>query len=210
MPDTGSSRTPTRQPDEEGSPPLVSTPAPALAAAVPRPHAADGPDHAAAFRALYVAHRDAIWRYAVRRGADAAAAEDVVSEVFTVAWRRWTDVPAPALPWPYGVARRVLANERRAAGRRAALDDRLAAAVAPGGGDPAAAVAERDALLAALALLSPADREVLMLAVWEDLDSDAIATVLGCRPGTARVRLHRARTRLARVAATQLIQEDDR
>ncbi len=37
----------------------------------------------------------------------------------------------------------------------------------------------------------------LRLAYWEDLPADDIAVVLGCSPGAARVRLHRARKRAA-------------
>ncbi len=53
-----------------------------------------------------------------------------MAETFLVAWRRLDDVPADALPWLYGVARRVLANERRSAGRRAALEQRVATTAA--------------------------------------------------------------------------------
>lgn len=45
--------------------------------------------------------------------------------------------------------------------------------------------------------LSEADREILTLHTWEDLDPADIATVLGVTRGSARVRLHRARRRLA-------------
>lgn len=53
------------------------------------------------------------------------------------------------------------------------------------------------ALSAAFARLGEADREVLALEAWEGLRGDGIAAVLGCTPGAARVRLHRARRRLA-------------
>jgi RNA polymerase sigma-70 factor (ECF subfamily) len=42
------------------------------------------------------------------------------------------------------------------------------------------------------------DREVLTLAAWEGLDAGEIATVMGCSRNAARIRLHRARRRLAR------------
>src|ERR1700732_2486194 len=63
--------------------------------------------------------------YVVRR-ADAAVVDDVLSETFLVAWRRIDAVPEDALPWLLGVARRVLANQRRAQARRGALVDVLA------------------------------------------------------------------------------------
>ena len=40
-------------------------------------------------------------------------------------------------------------------------------------------------------------REVLMLNAWEGLDYGEMATVLGCSRNAVRIRIHRARTRLA-------------
>jgi RNA polymerase sigma-70 factor (ECF subfamily) len=45
----------------------------------------------------------------------------------------------------------------------------------------------------ALETLRPADREILSLAFWEELDTDQIARVLGCSKNAAAVRLTRAR-----------------
>jgi DNA-directed RNA polymerase specialized sigma24 family protein len=45
--------------------------------------------------------------------------------------------------------------------------------------------------------LTPADQEVLRLVAWDDLTPDQASRVLGCSPGAFRVRLHRARQRLA-------------
>ncbi|MFC7585901.1 RNA polymerase sigma factor [Nonomuraea antimicrobica] len=59
-----------------------------------------------------------------------------------------------------------------------------------------------DGVREAYARLSDDDREVLALAGWEGLGSDEIATVLGCSSGAARLRLHRARKRLARQLQT--------
>jgi hypothetical protein len=55
------------------------------------------------------------------------AGADVIAETFLTAWRRIDHNPAgeAALPWLYGVARRVLANQRRGEQRRTALGERL-------------------------------------------------------------------------------------
>jgi predicted DNA-binding protein (UPF0251 family) len=67
----------------------------------------------------------------------------------------------------------------------------------------ARAMAERpapdSAVMAALARLEEADRELITLVAWEGLDRDQIATMLGCSRATIRVRLHRARRRLVRL-----------
>jgi RNA polymerase sigma-70 factor (ECF subfamily) len=121
----------------------------------------------------------------------------VVSETFLVAWRRLDSVPDDPLPWLYGVARRVLANQRRSAGRARALEERLKVAEPRTGADPAERAGEVDALRHALATLSPDDREALMLIAWEDLDNARAARASGCSRATFAVRLHRARRRLA-------------
>jgi RNA polymerase sigma-70 factor (ECF subfamily) len=51
-------------------------------------------------------------------------------------------------------------------------------------------------LLEAMERLNAYDREILLLVYWEHLTVKAVAVVLDCRPGTAAVRLHRARRKL--------------
>jgi RNA polymerase sigma-70 factor (ECF subfamily) len=88
-------------------------------------------------------------RYALRE-VPAHLANDVVAETFLTTWRRLDEVPDPALPWLLGVARRVVANQRRGEQRR----ERLRLAAADQAGDqarnPADALAERDAVRTAL------------------------------------------------------------
>jgi RNA polymerase sigma-70 factor, ECF subfamily len=151
------------------------------------------------FEAIFDACYPRVLGYAIRRTEDRAAAEDVVSETFLVAWRRLEDVPAEALPWLLGVARKVLANQRRAARRRAPGGSLVSPEVvaAP---DPrlsvADLVADREAFAAAFLALSPGDREVLALVSWDGLAPREAATVLGCSAATFSLRLHRARRRL--------------
>jgi RNA polymerase sigma-70 factor, ECF subfamily len=145
---------------------------------------------------LFIDHAPDVLAYALRR-TDRATAEEVVAEVFLVAWRRSERVPAddPVL-WLYGVARRLLANERRAVRRREALHTALGA-LARDRTAAAPAAPASSTLRTALAALRPADREVLMLTAWEELDGAQAATVLGCSVAAVHTRLHRARGRLA-------------
>ena len=149
---------------------------------------------------LFRLHGAEVLAYALRR-TDAATAQDVVSEVFLIAGRRLDRVPErDAQLWLYGVARRVLANDRRSARRRTALTTVLGD-LQRGRAEPAAA---RDSpLLAGLAALRAADREVLMLTAWEGLDASAVAAVVGCSPHAVHTRLHRARGRLRAEIASQ-------
>lgn len=160
------------------------------------------PDREAWLAGLHDQYASAIYAYARRRVDAPEDAEDVVVEVFTTAWRRRDDVPDPALPWLYATAANVIAHVIRGDSRRRRLGVRLAAVrpVSVVGEDPAQRVVDsataRAAVTAALADLPPADAELLRLWAWEHLEPAEIAEVVGCTPGTARTRLHRARTRL--------------
>ncbi len=120
--------------------------------------------------------------------------------MFVVVWRRLDEVPDQPLGWLLGVARRVLANRRRAADRAAALRDRLAFST-PLSQAPPAIVDER--VSKALAALSEPDRELLLLIAWEGLGQAEVAEALGVRRGTIAVRLHRARQRFALALVAQ-------
>ena len=146
----------------------------------------------ARFEALFEAHYGAVLAYARRRASSDVGA-DVAAATFEVAWRRLDDVPNDALPWLYGVARRLLANTRRADVRRQRLWSRLRAV---GPTEPADVAVEVPGARAALARLRPQDREVLMLVAWEGLNPEAAARCLGISVATFAVRLHRARYRL--------------
>jgi RNA polymerase sigma-70 factor (ECF subfamily) len=107
--------------------------------------------------------------------------------------------------WLYGVAHRVLANHHRGQRRRAHLAADLAAALR--GATPTDdATAVTLQVRAALATLPTDDREVLTLALWEELRPAEIAVVVGIGPGAVRVRLHRAGARLRAALASS---EDD-
>jgi RNA polymerase sigma-70 factor (ECF subfamily) len=150
------------------------------------------------FEAAYEQHAGAVKGYALRR-TDPARADDVVAEVFLIAWRRLDDMPAEPRAWLLGVARRVLANERRRVARQGAAFDRLEPAPSGIGTDPADAPALADRPLEdALRNLSDSDREALLLTAWEGLNHREAARALGVREATFSVRLHRAKRRLAR------------
>lgn len=157
------------------------------------------------FTALFRAHHAAVVAYALRR-VDAHSAQEVAAQTFATAWRRRAHIPQPPQPpaavlaWLLAVARRVLANEVRRATRSRHLVERLRraepaepTATAP---DHAGALAASAGLRAALEGLRARDREVVQLVAWEGLGPEQLAVVLGCSPGAAKVRLHRARTRL--------------
>lgn len=170
------------------------------------------------FRELYRRHGPPVLGYALRRVADPQDAADICAETFTTAWRRIDEVPSGdgELPWLYTVAGYTLNNLRRGIRRQWAVADRLrehigreytgtAIAADAATSNPGSGVDRRlDRIGEALAALSPEDRELLQLTLWEELTPAELAQMLGVEAGVVRSRLHRARTRLraALVAAT--------
>jgi RNA polymerase sigma-70 factor (ECF subfamily) len=153
------------------------------------------------FTEIYVSHYAQVHGYVLRRsGVDDA--RDATAEVFTVAWRRFDELPTDVkvLPWLYGVAAKVLANQRRGARRRGALITRMnGAAVIHEEPVESSDVARPDAsLLAALNALSEQDREIVLLNAWEGLPASQLAFRYGISLKAAEKRLTRAKARLAR------------
>ncbi|MGH3030320.1 MAG: RNA polymerase sigma factor, partial [Gaiellaceae bacterium] len=148
---------------------------------------------------MYDANYHRVFGYLLRRTVSREDAEDVLAETFLTAWAApggsargvWRSTMAL---W---VARNTLANHHRGERRRGRLAGRLHADVVSSS-HPADADEEVAWVAAAFVRLSDDDRELLALATWEGLDPGEIATVLRCSRNAARIRLHRARRRLAR------------
>jgi RNA polymerase sigma factor (sigma-70 family) len=163
------------------------------------------------FGALFASYSPDIVAYCGWRAASVSDAQDAVAEVLLTAWRRLDELPEgdAARVWLYATARRVIANQQRSNRRRAALVERLALDVAWVTREPPSSGREESMVHEALGRLGPRDREVLLLAEWEDLSPTQIAAVVGCRAITARGRLHRARRRFRAVYEDLLARDDN-
>jgi RNA polymerase sigma-70 factor, ECF subfamily len=148
------------------------------------------------FDSIFVRHHSAVDAY-VRRRMEPELCEDVVADTFLVAWRRLDDVPDDARAWLIGVARNIMATERRAKARRRSLLMRLVATQPSANGRDRV---DNDVGIVrdALARLSEKDREAITLIAWDELTPQEASAVLGEESGSFRVRLHRARRRLRR------------
>lgn len=155
------------------------------------------------FAALYDEHHHRVYAYVVSR-AGRQIADEIVSDTFLVAWRRWADLPAAPLPWLLGVVRNVVREQARAASRQeslaAELRDWISAAELTVD-DIADGVVERAATLRALATLPDDDQDLLLLTAWHGLTSHEAARVVGCSRPAYFVRLHRARRRMTQALA---------
>src|SRR3989442_7775755 len=83
----------------------------------------------AAYRELYAP----ICGYALRRVHEPEDAAEVIAETFATLWRRFDRCPQgeELRPWLFGVARRVIANQRRGERRRSGPGEPVAAHALP-------------------------------------------------------------------------------
>lgn len=163
----------------------------------------DSLDDPELFEQIFLRHVRLIFTFvAARIGPEQA--EDVTSDVFATAFqRRATFDPdaTSARPWLYGIAANKL-HQHRDSERRWLERSRLAPIEASAAEEYTSTDERMDAevrgpaLLAALAGLSSAERDVLLLHVLGDMSHAEIARALGIRRGTAKVRLSRGRAHL--------------
>jgi RNA polymerase sigma factor (sigma-70 family) len=156
----------------------------------------------AEFTAIVERHRPRILTYCQRRTSNAAV-DDVVSEVFAVAWRRRKDMPTgdQALPWLFGVARNIIGHHWRGVSRRSRLAAKTSGQAATLPRSPEDVVVEQEdhvMVRAALDRLKESDREILMLSAWEGLSHVEMAAALNISLSAVDKRLVRAKQRLAR------------
>jgi RNA polymerase sigma-70 factor (ECF subfamily) len=175
----------------------------------------------AAFATLFDGNAGALHRYALRVTGNRATAEDVVSLTFLEAWRLRgrlrPDEPGDGRDgdglraWLFGIAANIVRNTTRSARRHRAALERLPPRAdepdfAEELADRAAQAEELAAAHRALRLLRRGEREVLALVVWSGLSHAEAAEALGCRVGTVKSRLSRARARLRSLAQDELRQ----
>jgi len=172
-----------------------------------------GDDQVSAFNRLYRETFSLVLAYCRRRCREVSEADDAVSETFMVAWRRLDQVLAAdsEVAWLYGVAYRVLSNQRRTIGRRGQLQFKLdRQRPDPLLGDPLNAVAanaEIAAAFEALNELSAVDQELIRLAAFEKLSYTEIAAMTGMRVGSVRSRLYRARQQLQKLTEQENVRD---
>ncbi len=152
------------------------------------------------FRSTYRTYYRQVYVY-FRRRTGIESARDGCADTFLVVWRRIDDLPdgPETLPWLYGVARRVLANQWRTQKRSNRLQDRLRGIGSESSPSPETLVVRAPHIqnvLDALDRLKPIDREVLLLSEWEGQSTKEIAAAVGCKPHAVDQRIYRAKHRL--------------
>lgn len=155
------------------------------------------------FATLFDRYFTPLHGYAARR-LGGPGGDDVAAETFLIAFRQregFDPGRGTVRAWLYGIATNLIREHRRAEERGYRAHARVAAEPAYSGDleraeSRVAAEASRDRLVAALADLTPQDRDVVLLVVWGELSHDEVGSALGIPAGTVGSRLHRARKRL--------------
>jgi RNA polymerase sigma-70 factor (ECF subfamily) len=149
------------------------------------------------FTTLYQRHAPEVFRFALWLSGDRAIAEDITSETFIRVWtaRSRLDL-ATVTGYLLTIARNLYRQGAIGAGRRGELE--------PDPPDPrpdperlAAGRSELEAVLSDLQQLPEPDRAALLMRAQDQLPYEEIAAALGITRGAAKVKVHRARLRLA-------------
>ncbi|MBZ5600702.1 MAG: RNA polymerase sigma factor [Acidobacteriia bacterium] len=151
------------------------------------------------FHELYERYSRDVYRFALYLSGDPALADDVTSETFIRVWSSPEPVRmATVKAYLLTIARNVWLMERRRGSRRQDLDETLP--------DPSATVLrnlemknELDRVLRGLQELPEVDRAALLMRAEEGLAYEEIALALSLPVVTVKVKVHRARLKLARI-----------
>lgn len=148
------------------------------------------------FQESYQAHAAALYRFCLYLSGDAALADDLVSETFLRAWTVHDDIVMSTVKsYLFTIARNVylkLARKPKTAPiGDAVVDDK------PGPAAVLSARSELDRVLSGLQTLPEIDRAVLLMRALDALPYDAIARAVGLSVVAVKVKVHRARHKLA-------------
>jgi RNA polymerase sigma-70 factor (ECF subfamily) len=126
-------------------------------------------------------------------------ADDIAAAVFFELWRKRRSVPlvdGSIRPWLLVTTVNLSRNSRRSTARYRAVLRSLPRAELIAGTEDVGGIESNQRLAVSLARLSPVDAALLVLTILEDVPVAEAAQAVGIKPATARVRLHRARSRL--------------
>lgn len=164
------------------------------------------------FAVVFEHHHRAIWQY-LARTTSSEVADELAGDVFVAAFaqrQRYDPQKGSVRAWLYGIATNLVRTQLRSNARRTRAYARAAAqlsdccSVLDRADDAIAGSQELRRVSAALPMLSPQHREILVLSVWEQLSYEEIAVALDIALGTVRSRLARARAELRKLAAYEM------
>lgn len=156
-----------------------------------------------AFERLVEAYIRPIYNLAYRMLGDPEEAEDATQETFLRIYRSLAtyDPAHPPASWILSIAAHYCLDQLRSRRASVSLEASGWEMVAPSEEHPESIVEQREQeeqIQRALLCLSHEDRMVLVLYYWHECSCEEIASIMGLSREAVRVRLHRARLRLAR------------
>jgi RNA polymerase sigma-70 factor (ECF subfamily) len=151
------------------------------------------------FSAAAESHLDDVHAYLVYLTGDRNVAEDLTAETFARAlerWHRYDPERGGPRTWLCQLARTTALDHFRAEERRRRRERRYTLAEVREGDEPVFGAGLSPALERALARLSAAEREVVVLRIVLELDGEGAASVLGISTTACSTRLSRALAKL--------------
>jgi RNA polymerase sigma-70 factor (ECF subfamily) len=156
-----------------------------------------------AMQVLYLRHNVRVFRFVRRFISDAAAAEDLVSEVFLDVWHKAGSFQgrSQVLTWLLAIARNKALDELRHRPTEP-FDEEAMELIEDPADDPEAAAQKKDrtaTLRRCITRLSPAHREIIDLVYYHQRSVAEVAEILGAPQVTVKTRMFYARKRLGQL-----------
>ncbi len=149
------------------------------------------------FDGLYGSYAGAVFRFALSLSGNQAMAEDITSETFIRVWSARDRVDlTTVIGYLLTIARHLYLEQVRGDRGRQMLDGNWEDST-PGPHTLAAGRAELDAVLSDLQTLAEPDRAALLMRAQDQMPYEEIAAALRISAGAAKVKVHRARRKLA-------------
>jgi RNA polymerase sigma-70 factor (ECF subfamily) len=176
------------------------------------------PEAPPAVESMYRTHAQQVARWAERLAGPGLDIEDIVHEVFAIAYQRVRKFRGDSslATWLFGITDLVVRHRRRKERWWRWLSgsaDETAGHLASEGPDPLRVVESHQAAAAVYQVLNrlpERDRQILILCDMEELSSEEASQLLGIRQANVRVRLHRARARFTRAYQESVKQSNRR
>jgi RNA polymerase sigma-70 factor (ECF subfamily) len=162
-----------------------------------------------AFEALVRRHQRGLYSFVLRFVKDQDDAADLAQRTFVRAMGAIDGFEARSefRTWLFRIAVNLCKNHHRDRGRRGEVElepERMEATEADGAAVGPGGLISREelaAVRAAVDALPPKQQLTLNLRVYQDMSFKEVASVMGCREGTAKVNFHHAVTRLRKALA---------
>ena len=149
------------------------------------------------FHSVYLRYATDVHRFAHYLSGDAAAADDLTSDAFLRLWTAPGEIRMPTVKaYLFAIVRNLYRTSLRGLARVEPLEDEHQAPE-PSAEQQVVSRSQLSALAAALARLPEADRAAVLMRAQGEMSYEEIGQALGISVAAARVRVHRARARLA-------------